>query len=57
MHLRVNGAASTVEVWLDGARVDALSTTTASLGTTAIGRIQLGENVAGRSLRLRYARS
>jgi hypothetical protein len=49
MHLRVNGAASTVEVWLNGARIDALSTITASLGTTAIGRIQLGDNVAGRS--------
>jgi len=54
MHLRVSGAASTVEVWLNGARIDALSTTTASLGTTAIGRIQLGENVAGRSYDFAY---
>jgi len=54
MHLRVNGAASTVEVWLDGARIDALSTSTASLGTTAVGRIQLGENVAGRSYDFAY---
>jgi acid phosphatase type 7 len=54
VHLRVNGAASTVEVWLNGARVDALSTSTASLGTTAVGRIQLGENVAGRSYDFAY---
>jgi acid phosphatase type 7 len=54
MHLRINGTASTVEVWLDGTRIDALSTTTASLGTTAIGRIQLGENVAGRSYDFAY---
>jgi hypothetical protein len=54
MHLLVNGTASTVEVWLDGTRIGALSTTTASLGTTPVGRIQLGENVAGRDYDFAY---
>jgi fibronectin type 3 domain-containing protein len=44
----INGTASQTEVWFDGSRVDALSKIE-SLGTTPIGRIQLGENSAGRT--------
>jgi hypothetical protein len=47
VRVRINGANSQTEVWLDGARVDALSETE-SLGTTPIGRIQLGDNSTGR---------
>ena len=35
--------ASTVEVWLDGVAVPALSSTTATLGTAPIGILQIGE--------------
>ncbi len=48
MHVTVNGSASAVEVWLDGARIDVL-TRSDSLGTTPVGRIQLGENLSGRT--------
>jgi hypothetical protein len=44
----VNGASSQVEIWLDGARISALSRTD-SLGTTAIGRVLLGDSSTGRS--------
>jgi len=43
IHTVVNGAASQVEVWLDGARIDALSKTL-SLGTTPIGRLVIGDD-------------
>ena len=49
LHLVVNGGASTVEVWLDGNVVSALTTQTANLGSTPIGQIQMGENQTGRS--------
>jgi len=38
----INGTSSTTEVWLDGVKVNDLSITT-NLGTTLIGRIQIGE--------------
>jgi chitodextrinase len=44
----VNGDASQTQTWLDDQPVPDLSKTE-SLGTTPIGRIQLGENIAGRS--------
>jgi len=44
----INGAVSQVEVWLDGIRIDSLSKAD-SLGTTAIGRILLGDSSTGRS--------
>ena len=47
-HVSINGAASQTEVWLDGVRIDALSKTEA-LGSTPIGRIQLGDNSTGRT--------
>jgi hypothetical protein len=42
----VNGSAGQTETWLDGVRIDALSKTEA-LGTTPVGRIQLGDNSTG----------
>jgi hypothetical protein len=48
VHIRIDGATSQIEVWLDGQRVDALSRTT-QLGTTRIDRIQLGDNAPGRA--------
>jgi hypothetical protein len=46
-HVRINGTASEIEVWLDEARIDLLSKAE-NLGTTAIGRIQLGDSARGR---------
>ncbi len=48
LHLVVSGATSSVEVWLDGVAVPAL-TTTQDLGTTPVAMIQLGENQAART--------
>jgi iron/zinc purple acid phosphatase-like protein C/fibronectin type III domain protein len=47
-HVVINGASSTTEVWLDGARVNDLAITT-NLGTTSIGRLQIGEVMSGRT--------
>jgi N-acetylneuraminic acid mutarotase len=44
----VNGASSTVEVWLDGTKVNALTKST-DLGTVAVGHIQIGDSVANRT--------
>ena len=47
MHFTINGASGSTEVWLDGAPVAALSMTV-NIGTTAIGKIQIGEvNASG----------
>ena len=46
VHVKVAGASSLEEVWLDGVLLTDLSRTD-SLGTTAVGRIQLGENGTG----------
>jgi hypothetical protein len=48
LHTLINGTSSVIEVWFDGVRVDALSSTT-SLGTTNVGRLQLGEVQSGRT--------
>ncbi len=48
VHVRVDGAASATEVWFDGSRIEALSKTE-PLGTTPIGRFQLGDNASGHS--------
>lgn len=48
LRVRINGANSETEVWLDGARVDSLSLVQ-SLGTTPIGRVDLGDIVTGQS--------
>jgi calcineurin-like phosphoesterase family protein len=44
----INGTSSRSETWLDGQPVPAL-TKMESLGTTPIGRFQLGENISGRT--------
>ncbi len=44
LHAVVNDTSSTVEVWLDGTRLDSISGAT-SLGTTGIGRVELGNSV------------
>lgn len=48
VHVLINGTAGGTEVWLDGTRITDLSQTQ-DLGTTAIGRIQLGESSSGRT--------
>jgi hypothetical protein len=48
LHVVINGAASQTETWLDDQPVPDLSKSE-SLGTALLGRIQLGENIAGRS--------
>jgi hypothetical protein len=48
LHARINGSTSTTEVWLDGSKVDALSRTM-SLGSTPVGRLQVGEVSTGRT--------
>ena len=42
LHMIINGASGTVEVWLDGVRINDLSMT-ANLGSTLIGKMQIGE--------------
>lgn len=44
----INGTAGATEVWLDGTRISSLSKTE-NLGTTPIGRVQLGESSTGRT--------
>lgn len=48
LRVAVAGPSSETEVWLDGERIDALSTTLV-LGTAPVGRLMLGDNVAGRT--------
>jgi hypothetical protein len=48
LHLRIDGSSSLTEVWLDDQPVPEL-TTTATLGSSRAGRIQIGETAAGRS--------
>ena len=48
LHLGINGTASTVEVWLDGTRVDDLSLNGGvDLGAAPIGQFQIGDAQAG----------
>jgi hypothetical protein len=46
VHVIVNGAASTVEVWLDGTK---LISKADSLGTAGVGRIELGDSASGKT--------
>jgi chitodextrinase len=46
LHVSINGTSSLVEVWFDGTKVTALSKTD-SLGTTPIGRVEIGQSTAG----------
>ena len=48
LHIALSGAASTVEVWLDGAAVSALTSVgTATTTATSIGQLQIGETGSG----------
>jgi len=42
LHIVINGALSTTEVWLDGALVPAFSSTATPLGIMPVGQVQLG---------------
>jgi hypothetical protein len=53
LHTLINGASSVVEVWLDGVKVAALSSTT-NLGTAAVGRVQIGDSQTGRTYNVVY---
>jgi len=53
-HVAVNGASSTIEVWLDGNPVAALTSQTANLGSSLIGMLQIGENQTGRSFDIAF---
>jgi chitodextrinase len=48
LHAGINGSAGATETWFDDVLVTSLSTAQ-NLGTAPIGRIQLGDNSAGRS--------
>ncbi len=47
LHLKINGAASAVEVWLDGSAVPDLTFNVTDLGSAPVGVLQIGDTVAG----------
>jgi hypothetical protein len=47
-HATINGTSSVTEVWLDGVKINDLSVTM-NLGTTPVGRFQIGEVQSGRT--------
>jgi hypothetical protein len=49
LHMTVHGTGSTIEVWLDGVRLSDISPSGVNLGTTPIGRLQIGEVQAART--------
>jgi hypothetical protein len=49
LHMTIGGASSSIEVWLDGNRLADLSSTSTNLGTTPIGKIQIGDVQSGRT--------
>ncbi len=53
LHAVVAGAASTTEVWLDGIKVNELSTTT-DLGNVPIGKVQIGEVQTSRTYNVAF---
>lgn len=53
LQVHVAGAASQTEVWLDGASIPALDTT-ASLGTAAVTKVDIGDPTTKRSFTLRF---
>lgn len=48
VRVRINGSTGETETWLDGVRIDALSKSE-PLGTSSIGRLQLGDTSSGRT--------
>jgi chitodextrinase len=53
IRVRINGASGESETWFDGVRIASLSKTE-NFGTTALGRIQLGENSTGRTFDITF---
>jgi hypothetical protein len=51
MRIRIDDAASQIEVWLDGAQIPGLSKTDA-FGVAPVGRVQIGESLTGRTFDL-----
>jgi len=49
LHVIVNGASSTTEVWLDGILVSSMSSQTVNLGTTNVGAVRVGDAATGRT--------
>jgi hypothetical protein len=49
LHMTVNGSGSSIEVWLDGVRLNDIALSGVNLGTTPIGRLQIGEVQSGRT--------
>jgi len=49
LELHVGVSSGTVEVWLDGAAIAALSSSGSSLGAAQIGGVQIGETTTGRT--------
>ena len=54
LHVVVNGTSSTIEVWLDGIAVSALTTQTTNLSSVPVGQTQLGENQTGRAFDIAF---
>jgi len=52
-HVKINGASSQVEIWLDGNSIGDLNNTE-SLGTTAIRRVQLGDSTPGHTYNVAF---
>jgi hypothetical protein len=52
LRVTVNGTASSTDVLLDGSSIAQLRSTTANLGTTPVGELQLGEASSGRAYRV-----
>jgi hypothetical protein len=46
LHVNINGALSTTQVWLDGANVPAFASTSAALGVLPVGQVQLGSQAS-----------
>ena len=53
-HVKVNGTASTTNVYLDGSAIPALSSTSASLGTKNVAAVWIGDNQPNRTYDLLY---
>src|SRR5207237_8700261 len=57
LHLGINGAAGTVEVWLDNVLISDLTAVgTTDLGTAPAGQFQIGEAQPGRTYDVGFAR-
>ncbi len=54
LRVRINGASSSTEVWLDGTRVNDLSLTNQNWGVIPIGKVQIGEVQAGRTYKVAF---